>query len=173
MEKNLTTGSVFKNTVLFSLPFLLSYFLQTLYGMADLFIVGQFDGTASITAVAIGSQIMHMITVMIVGLAMGSTVAIGRAVGEGRHDKAAGAAGNTASLFLAGSVIFAAVLILLVKPLTTLLALRRRQFAERFSISSSASRESRSLRHTTSSVPSTVDSATARARCISSPLHAS
>ena len=92
MEKNLTTGSVFKNTVLFSLPFLLSYFLQTLYGMADLFIVGQFDGTASITAVAIGSQIMHMITVMIVGLAMGSTVAIGRAVGEGRHDKAAGAA---------------------------------------------------------------------------------
>lgn len=122
MEKNLTTGSVFKNTVLFSLPFLLSYFLQTLYGMADLFIVGQFDGTASITAVAIGSQIMHMITVMIVGLAMGSTVAIGRAVGEGRHDKAAGAAGNTASLFLAGSVIFAAVLILLVKPLTTLLA---------------------------------------------------
>ena len=122
MEKNLTTGSVFKNTVLFSLPFLLSYFLQTLYGMADLFIVGQFDGTASITAVAIGSQIMHMITVMIVGLAMGSTVAIGRAVGEGRHDKAAGAAGNTASLFLAGSVIFAAVLILLVKPLTALLA---------------------------------------------------
>ena len=34
MEKNLTTGSVFKNVVLFSLPYLLSYFLQTLYGMA-------------------------------------------------------------------------------------------------------------------------------------------
>ena len=32
MEKNLTTGSVFKNVVLFSLPYLLSYFLQTLYG---------------------------------------------------------------------------------------------------------------------------------------------
>ena len=34
MEKNLTTGSVFKNVILFSLPYLLSYFLQTLYGMA-------------------------------------------------------------------------------------------------------------------------------------------
>ena len=44
MEKNLTTGSVFKNVILFSLPYLLSYFLQTLYGMADLFIIGQYDG---------------------------------------------------------------------------------------------------------------------------------
>ena len=45
MEKNLTTGSVFKNLIFFSLPFFLSYFLQTLYGMADLFIIGQFCGT--------------------------------------------------------------------------------------------------------------------------------
>ena len=59
MEKNLTTGSVFKNVVLLSLPYLLSYFLQTLYGMADLFIIGQFEGVASTTAVSIGSQVMH------------------------------------------------------------------------------------------------------------------
>ena len=44
MEKNLTTGSVFGNIVRFSLPYLLSYFLQTLYGMADLFIIGQAVG---------------------------------------------------------------------------------------------------------------------------------
>ena len=50
MEKNLTTGSVFKNVVLFSLPYLLSYFLQTLYGMADLFIIGQFEGWATAKA---------------------------------------------------------------------------------------------------------------------------
>ncbi len=42
MEKHLTTDSVLKNIVLFSLPYLLSYFLQTLYGMADLFIIGQY-----------------------------------------------------------------------------------------------------------------------------------
>ena len=81
MEKNLTSGSVWKNIVYFSLPYLLSYFLQTLYGMADLFIIGQFDGTAGTTAVSIGSQVMHMLTVMIVGLAMGVTVSIGQAVG--------------------------------------------------------------------------------------------
>ena len=87
MEKNLTTGSVFKNVILFSLPYLLSYFLQTLYGMADLFIIGQYDGVASTTAVSVGSQIMHMITVMLVGIAMGSTVMIGRYVGERKEEE--------------------------------------------------------------------------------------
>ena len=47
MERNLTEGSVFKNIIYFSLPYLLSYFLQTLYGMADLFIIGQFEGVSS------------------------------------------------------------------------------------------------------------------------------
>ena len=69
MERNLTTGSIWKNIFYFSLPYLLSYFLQTLYGMADLFIIGQFEGAAGTTAVSIGSQVMHMITVIIVGLA--------------------------------------------------------------------------------------------------------
>mgnify|MGYP000730189540 CR=1 FL=1 len=85
MERNLTTGSVLKTDVLsFDL---LSYFLQTLYGMADLFIVGQFDGVASTTAVSVGSQVMHMLTVMIVGLAMGTTVTIGQAVGAKNREK--------------------------------------------------------------------------------------
>ena len=43
MQNDLTTGSVFRNVLSFSLPYLLSYFLQTPYGMADLFIIGQFE----------------------------------------------------------------------------------------------------------------------------------
>ena len=85
MERDLTSGSVFRNVIYFSLPYFLSYFLQTLYGMADLFIVGQFDGVASTTAVSIGSQVMHMLTVMIVGLAMGTTVSIAQSVGAKDH----------------------------------------------------------------------------------------
>ena len=63
MEKNLTSGSVLKTVIYFSLPYLLSYFLQTLYGMADLFIIGQFGGVDGTTAVSVGSQVMHMLTV--------------------------------------------------------------------------------------------------------------
>ena len=122
MQKDLTTGSAFKNVLYFSLPYLLSYFLQTLYGMADLFIIGQFEGTASITAVSIGSQIMHMITVMLVGLAMGVTVGIGRAVGA-HDDRGAGAViGNAVMLFLAVSVALAAVLTALVQPILSMMS---------------------------------------------------
>lgn len=47
MQKDLTKGSALKNIITFSLPFLLANFLQTFYGMADLFIVGQYNGAAS------------------------------------------------------------------------------------------------------------------------------
>lgn len=57
MERNLTTGSVFKNILYFSLPYLLSYFLQTLYGMADLFIIGQFGSVADITSVSVSDNL--------------------------------------------------------------------------------------------------------------------
>lgn len=122
MEKNLTTGSVFKNILFFSLPYLLSYFLQTLYGMADLFIIGQFEGVASTTAVSIGSQVMHMLTVMIVGLAMGSTVSIGQAVGAGDRKKAASGIGNTVTLFMCLSVVLTVTLLVFVRPVVTIMS---------------------------------------------------
>ena len=117
MERDLTKGSVFRNIIVFSLPYLLSYFLQTLYGMADLFIVGQFHGVDSITAVSVGSQVMHMLTVMIVGLAMGATVTIGKAVGARQPEKVSITVGNTIVIFMGLSVVIMLLLLLLVKPI--------------------------------------------------------
>lgn len=122
MERNLTTGSVFKTVLQFSLPYLLSYFLQTLYGMADLFIIGQFNGVGSTTAVSIGSQVMHMLTVMIVGLAMGATVTIGRAIGAKQREQAARAIGNTITLFMLVSVLLTAGLLLAVRPIASVMS---------------------------------------------------
>lgn len=117
MEKNLTTGSVDRQLIGFSLPYLLSYLLQTLYGMADLFIIGQYEGVAGTTAVAVGSQVMHMLTVMIVGLAMGTTVSIARAIGADDRPQAAAATGNTVALFLSLSLVLT-VGLLLRRPIT-------------------------------------------------------
>ena len=122
MERNLTTGSVFKNIVIFSLPYFLSYFLQTLYGLADLFIIGQYEGIASTTAVSVGSQVMHMLTVMIVGLAMGTTVSIGRAVGAGDKKRMSACVGNTVTLFMLVSVVLTAALVLLVDPIVSVMS---------------------------------------------------
>ena len=109
--KNLTNGSVLGNIVSFSLPYLLSYFLQTLYGLADLFIVGQYCGVSSITAVSIGSQVMHMLTVIVVGLAMGTTVVVAQAVGAGDVRRTTKAVGNTVTLFMVLSLVVSGVLL--------------------------------------------------------------
>ena len=90
--------------------------------MADLFIIGQFEGTASTTAVSIGSQVMHMLTVMIVGLAMGSTVSIGQSVGANDRKRAAVHIGNTVTLFLSLSVVLTVVLLLLVHPIVNIMS---------------------------------------------------
>ena len=121
MEIDATRGSVWKTMGRFALPYLCSYFLQTLYGMADLFIIGQFEGAASITAVSIGSQVMHMVTVMLVGLAMGTTVTIAQAVGGGKREQAAWATGNTVTLFLGCSLVLAALLTFLAQPIASLM----------------------------------------------------
>jgi putative MATE family efflux protein len=111
---------VFRTILYFALPYLLSYTLQTLYGMADLFIIGQFNGVEAITAVTNGSQIMHMLTVIIVGLAMGVTVTIGQAVGAGKRGEASGIVGNTIVLFASISVVLTVVLVINVKNIVRL-----------------------------------------------------
>ncbi len=122
LQSNLTSGSVIKNIIGFSMPYFLSYFMQTLYGMADLFITGQFNSTESITAVSVGSQVMHMLTVMIVGLAMGTTVSVGLAVGAHNSRKTTKIIGNTVVLFLSLSIVATFVLLLLVKPIVSLMS---------------------------------------------------
>lgn len=119
MEHSANNKEVFNKIVRFSLPYLLSCLMQTLYGMADLFIIGQFYGVESTTAVSIGSQVMHMLTVMIVGLAMGSTVLIGKAVGAKNKKLMSEAIGNTVILFIILSLVGTAILLLAVNPIVS------------------------------------------------------
>lgn len=95
----------------FAIPYFLSILMQALYGMADLFIVGQFNSVESITAVSIGSQVMHMITVMVIGLAMGTTVLVGKAVGSKNKKEESKVIGNTVGLFAIFSLILTVILL--------------------------------------------------------------
>lgn len=121
-QHNLAKGDLFHNMILFSLPYLLSYFLQTLYGLADLLIAGRFNGADVISAVSIGSQVMHMVTVMIVGLAMGTTVMIGRFVGAEDDDGIRRAIGNTVALFTMIAAAATLTLLGLTQPIVHLLS---------------------------------------------------
>ena len=120
-ENTFTQGNIVRGMLRFSIPYLITCFLQTFYGMADLFIVGQFNGAASITAVSVGSQLMHMLTVVIAGFAMGSTVLIARSVGAGDRQGIAGAVSTTFAVFGALAAGLTALLLLFALPIIHLL----------------------------------------------------
>lgn len=120
-ENNLTEGSVWKNLIRFALPYLLACFMQTFYGMADLFVVGLYNGSKTTTAVAIGSQVMHMLTVIIMGFAMGATVRIGRYVGAKDERAAAKTVGASVVFFAAFAVLLTVVLLLCTNLITSVM----------------------------------------------------
>ncbi len=135
MEIRLTAGSVPRSVLRFSVPFLLSALLQSLYGMADLYVIGRFGDPSGTTAVSVGSQVMHVLTVLVMGLAMGTTVTTARAAGarsaeqkraEPTTDPAVDgvnrAVGNSALLFGGISLCLTAVMLCLTRPVVALMS---------------------------------------------------
>lgn len=111
--KDLTSGSILGNIMTFSLPYMLAYFLQILYGLADLFVIGQYCDVDNTTAVSNGAQVMYMITVILIGLAMGTTVMTARAIGAKDNDKARVVVGNTIAMFAVIAIVLMVVLLCL------------------------------------------------------------
>lgn len=79
--RDLTQGDVFKTLVIFSLPFMLSTVLQTLYSTVDMMIVGNVVGKDGLSALSTGSQLMEMIAVVCVGFSSAGQVLISNYVG--------------------------------------------------------------------------------------------
>lgn len=109
--KDLTKGSVVGNILSFSLPYMLAYFLQILYGLADLFVIGQYCGVDSTTAVSNGAQVMYMVTVILIGLAMGTTVLTARSVGAKDAVRTRQIVGNTITMFALLALVLMVVLL--------------------------------------------------------------
>ena len=112
-ELNLTQGSVPKVLLQFAVPFLVANILQALYGGADLFVVGQYDDSAGVAAVAIGSQVMQTITGIILGNTTGTTVLIAIATGAKDNRKVASTIGSSIRLFSITGIILTLLMILL------------------------------------------------------------
>lgn len=94
-----TEGPIFRSIFQFAVPVLGALILQAAYGAVDLLVVGWFGDAASISAVGSGSAFMQMVTFVITSLAMGSTVVIGRHIGEKRPKEAGDTVGTTVLLF--------------------------------------------------------------------------
>ncbi len=85
--RDLTTGSVPKTLLRFSTPLFLSGLLQMVYNMVDMIVVGKFVGTEGLSAVAIGGEVLQLITFVAMGFSNAGQILISRYVGEDEKDK--------------------------------------------------------------------------------------
>ena len=122
--QNFTEGKIFSPLIRFTVPVLLSLFLQAMYGAVDLLIVGQFGGENAdifVSAVSTGSQIMMTLTVVITGLAMGLTVYVAETIGAGKREKAGHIIGSGIGLFIIISLLVTVIMVLTSSALTKLM----------------------------------------------------
>lgn len=117
----LTSGSVVRALVTFTLPFLLANILQSLYGAVDLFVVGLYCDASSVAAVSTGTQVTQIVTSLVSGLTLGGTILIGKYTGMGDTDRMQKSIATMLSVFFFVALLLTALMLLFARPLLALL----------------------------------------------------
>lgn len=125
----LTEGSVRKTLFFFAMPFLAANILQSFYGAADLFVVGKYCAAESVAAVSTGTQVTQIITSLVAGLTLGSTILIGQYAGGGQRDMVRRTIGTTLSVFAVVALVLTAVMLAFEQPLLLALGTPEESFA--------------------------------------------
>jgi len=102
---DLTQGSVARRLIKFSLPFMLSNFLQTAHSLVDMIVVGRFIGEVGMSAVAVAAQLMSLIMLVCMGFSNGGQVMIAQKVGSGQRDKLRQSIGTMSTVMLLSAVV--------------------------------------------------------------------
>ena len=85
--RSLTSGPITSTLLRFALPMMLGDLLQQLYNIADTLIVGRFVGANALAAVGSAYTLMTFLTSILLGLSMGSGVAVSISFGRGERDR--------------------------------------------------------------------------------------
>ena len=94
-----TDGGIVLPLVRFVVPILFAMLIQSLYGAADLLVVGRFSDAAGVSAVSIGSQLMMSITLAVEQLAAGAAILLAQSIGRKRQDDCGPIVGATVFFF--------------------------------------------------------------------------
>lgn len=120
-KADFTQGSILKKLVAFMMPVLGALILQAAYGAVDLLVVGRFGSTSGLSAVSTGSQVMNLVTFVVVQFAMGITVLIARYLGEKKPEKIGAVIGGGAIVFTIISVVLFIVMVCFAHPISILM----------------------------------------------------
>ena len=129
-EHNLTEGSVVKQLVRFSLPFLLSNFLQAMYNVSDTLIVSWFAGPETVSGVANGGQVTLLITNFAIGFTVGGTVLISQYFGAGKREELSKTIGTMLTILALLSVVLSSLAIIFSEPILRLIQIPEESFSE-------------------------------------------
>ena len=86
MEENQKLETILQELIRFSLPLILSGVLQQLYNWADAFIVGNFDGELSLSAIGVTTTPINFFITTITGFTLGLSVLIAKNFGAKRQE---------------------------------------------------------------------------------------
>ena len=109
-KTDFTSGAILGPLMKFTLPIIGALILQALYGAVDLLVVGQFSTAAAVSAVATGSQVLHTLTLIITGLAMGITIIIGQQIGQKKTEEVGHTVGTGICLFTIVSILIMVIM---------------------------------------------------------------
>jgi putative MATE family efflux protein len=108
MEKDMTTGSVFRNLVSFSFPVLLANILQSFYGIVDMVVIGRFVGSDGLAAVSNAAMAFFIINAVCIGMCIGGSVLAAQYKGARDRDGLNRTIGTLFSLSLLAAAIITA-----------------------------------------------------------------
>ena len=114
---DLTTCNITGGLIRFSLPFLASSVLQTLYSTVDTIIVGQFVGSAGLAAVNNVSYICNAASNIGMGASAGSAVLIAQYCGAKNEEGIHRTVGTALSISAIMAVLISVVVCLFINPL--------------------------------------------------------
>ena len=120
-KADFTQGNILKKLVAFMMPVLGSLILQAAYGAVDLLVVGRFGSTSGLSAVSTGSQVLNLVTFVVIQFAMGITVLIARYLGEKRPERIGAVIGGGAVVFTMMSVALFIAMVGFARPISVLM----------------------------------------------------
>ena len=120
-KADFTQGNILKKLVAFMMPILGALILQAAYGAVDLLVVGRFGSTSGLSAVSTGSQVLNLVTFVVIQFAMGITVLIARYLGEKRPERIGAVIGGGAVVFTIMSVALFIAMVGFARPISVLM----------------------------------------------------
>ena len=120
--RDMTSGPILQQIVLFSLPLLLGNVFQMLYNTVDTLVVGNFVGTQALAAVGSTTMITNLMVFFFNGLSLGATVIIGQCFGAKDLKSLHVAIETTMAMTFLMGVVLTILGLLLVKPMLLMMS---------------------------------------------------